>query len=332
MSGSDEDGLRCDLVLEGGGVKGIALVGVVDVLEERGYAVQRVAGTSAGAVVAALLAAGVPRAERLELLRDMDWRRFQDRGRLDRLPGGRIASLLLEQGVYEGEFLRRWLAEQLDRRGVHTFADLAVDDDGAAPADPAALRSRLLVMASDVSAGRLRTLPDDCGAMGCGDASSLRVVDAVRASMSIPFFYEPARLPGTDGEDRVLVDGGMLSNFPVAVFDRADGRRPRWPTIGVKLSARAGAQAPRRPVEGVLDLTRAMVTTMTGFFDQMHLDDPAVLARTVFVDTFDVKATDFDLDRATSERLYAEGRRSVEKFLERWDFDAYVETYRSGRG
>ena len=330
MAGDEPDTqLRCDLVLEGGGVKGIALVGVLDVLEERGYAVRRVAGTSAGAVVGALVAAGVPRDERLALLRDMDWRQFQDESRLDRLPGGRVASLLLEQGVYEGEFLRRWLAEQLDRRGVHTFADLALEDPGAAPAEPAALRSRLLVMASDVSAGRLRTLPDDCDAMGCGDASAMRVVDAVRASMSIPFFYEPARLPGTDGHDRVLVDGGMLSNFPVSVFDRTDGRAPRWPTFGVKLSARPGAQAPRNPVEGVLDLTKAMISTMTGFFDQMHLDDASVLARTVFVDTFDVKATDFDLDRAASQRLYDEGRRSGERFLDDWDFDAYVAQHRA---
>ena len=50
--------LRADLVLEGGGVKGIGLVGAIAVLEERGYLFNRVAGTSAGAIVGALVAAG----------------------------------------------------------------------------------------------------------------------------------------------------------------------------------------------------------------------------------------------------------------------------------
>jgi predicted acylesterase/phospholipase RssA len=49
---------RVDLVLEGGGVKGIGLIGALAVLEERGYVPQNVAGTSAGAIAAALIAAG----------------------------------------------------------------------------------------------------------------------------------------------------------------------------------------------------------------------------------------------------------------------------------
>ena len=53
---------RADLVLEGGGVKGIALAGAVLALAERGYSFPRVAGTSAGAIVASLVAACQARA------------------------------------------------------------------------------------------------------------------------------------------------------------------------------------------------------------------------------------------------------------------------------
>jgi NTE family protein len=52
------DNLRADAVFEGGGVKGIGLVGAVTVMEERGYRWMNLAGTSAGAIVASLLAAG----------------------------------------------------------------------------------------------------------------------------------------------------------------------------------------------------------------------------------------------------------------------------------
>lgn len=319
--------MKCDLVLEGGGVKGIALVGAVDVLEEKGYEVQRVAGTSAGAIVGALVAARLSRDERRELMLAVDYGDFQDRGLLDRLPGGRLISLLTEQGIYEGRHLQTWLAGELAKRGIRTFSDLRLVDTGASATD--AYPSRLVVMASDITHGRLRALPSDYPALGCDEPGEVLVADAVRASMSIPFFYEPVRLPGKDGEKITLVDGGMLSNFPVAVFDRRDGKAPRWPTFGIKLSARAGDQARRFKGDGLVDMIKAMVGTMTSFYDQMHLDDKSVTARTMFVDTFGVKATEFDLDDATRDKLYENGRKAAEKFLQSWDFEAYVEKYRT---
>jgi NTE family protein len=78
-----------------------------------------------------------------------------------------------------------------------------------------------------------------------------------------------------------------------------------------------------------------MLDTMSGFYDRIHLDDPAFVARTIFVDTMKVRATDFDLDRATQQALFDRGRRAAERFLDgtadrpAWDFDTYVERFRS---
>jgi NTE family protein len=78
-----------------------------------------------------------------------------------------------------------------------------------------------------------------------------------------------------------------------------------------------------------------MLDTMSGFYDRIHLDDPAVVARIIFVDTMQVRATDFDLDRATQQALFDRGRRAAERFLDgtadrpAWDFDADVERFRS---
>jgi NTE family protein len=323
--------LAADLVLEGGGVKGIALVGALAVLEERGYGFRRVAGTSAGAIVGALVAAGMSPHEMAELMRGLDYRRFRDGDVLDRLgPVGQAVSVLLDEGIYRGEYLRRWLGDVLHALGVDTFADLVVDDRGGS--FPREQAYRLVVMASDVSQGRLCRLPWDYRLRYGLDPFEVRVADAVRASMSIPFFYEPVRLKDRlVGETAWLVDGGMLSNFPVEVFDRTDGAPPRWPTFGLKLSARAGAmQGVRNHVDGAVSLARAMLATMTTFHDQLHLDEPSVLARTIFIDTSNVRSTDFDIDRSTQERLYESGRRAAGDFLDRWDFGAYVERHRSG--
>ena len=303
----------CDLVLEGGGVKGIGLVGAFTEISKAGYSVHRVAGTSAGAIVGSLIAAGMPAAELLDLMRTLDYTKFRDEGFLDRLGvGGKSASIILEQGVYEGKYMRDWLAKKLEGLGVRTFADLKITDPWAKNVPPAQ-RYRLVVVASDVSSGRLARLPWDYERYGL-DPDKQLVADAVRASMSIPFFYEPVKLGG-----RTLVDGGMLSNFPIDLFDNT----PDWPTFGIKLSAKPDANLVPNSTKNTYDFAKALLATMINAHDQMHVDDPCTAARTMFVDTFKVKATDFDITKETQTLLYQNGQAAAKKFLDSWDFAAW---------
>jgi NTE family protein len=323
-----------DLVLEGGGVKGIALVGALSVLEERGYEFKRVAGTSAGAIVGSLVAAGVSAAELKDIMHSVDYLKFQDGSAWETLLVGKAASLILDKGIYEGNYLKNWLGEILAKHQVHTFADLPYGDTERPPSPDKAFR--LVVMTSDISSGCLRRLPWDYDHYG-RDRPAQPVVDAVRASMSIPFFYEPVRLQTADGEESWLVDGGMLSNFPIDAFDAPAGTEPRWPTFGIKLSMRPDALegAPKHAVKGVVSLSLAMLNTMTGFYDRMHIDDPGATARTIFIDTGKVKATDFDLDDHTRDWLFENGRRAAVNFLDgapgqpAWDWERYKVQYRS---
>ena len=107
---------------------------------------------------------------------------------------------------------------------------------------------KLVVMASDISNGELWRLPWDLRRLRAAMRIAALIVEAVRASMSIPFFYAPLKLKDAAGEECWFVDGGMLSNFPIDVFDRTDGAPPRWPTFGIKLSAQAGAARASRTV------------------------------------------------------------------------------------
>jgi NTE family protein len=321
--------LKADLVLEGGGVKGIALVGAVSVLQEAGYTFPRVAGTSAGSIVGALVASGMPAEQMLEVMRSTDYSKFQDGTLIDRLgPLGQGLSLLFQRGIYEGNYLKEYLAELLPDE-METFAGMRLPDDPGSDL-PESRRYRLVVMASDVSQHKLVRLPWDYPAFYGLDPDEQSVIDAVRASMSIPFFFEPATIDyavereGKAGRERsTLVDGGMLSNFPVAVFDRTDGRPSRWPTFGIKLSARPSDHPETTVVRGPLSLTFGMLATLIGWNDRAHVDEPSIVARTIFVDTFGISAVAFDLSEADQDRLYRSGRESATKFLETWDFDAY---------
>jgi len=100
MTGSP---LNADLVLEGGGVKGIALAGAVAVLEERGYRFHKVAGTSAGAIVGALVAAGAPGKRLREIMDDLDYHKFRDPSLVGRLgPLGVAAEICVPQRLVPG--------------------------------------------------------------------------------------------------------------------------------------------------------------------------------------------------------------------------------------
>ncbi|MEO5577127.1 MAG: patatin-like phospholipase family protein [Gaiellaceae bacterium] len=176
----------------------------------------------------------------------------------------RSLSMLLDLGLYEGDRFLAWIPERLEAKGVRTFADLVHDEFAEDPRD----RSRLQVIASDVTTHELLVLPREATKLGI-EPDSLDLALAVRMSMSIHVFFEPVRFenPKT-GRLHVIVDGGMLSNFPVWLFDCDDGDAPEWPTFGLLLvepkpQIPIGARLPKPRMTGhgpgaVIDYVKAL--------------------------------------------------------------------------
>ena len=351
MAEADGAANKVDLVFQGGGVKGIALVGAYSVLEAEGYEVQNVAGASAGAIVASLIAAGYDAAELKDILVQTPFTDFLDPTWETRLkPGGLLLSILEEWGMYRGEFARQWLETLLSKKGTTTFGDLRDPWE----TDPR-WTYRLQVVVSDVTHHRMLLLPRDAADIGYADPDRLPIADAVRMSMSIPLFFEPVIHKG-DGGDVVLVDGGMLSNFPVWIFD-SDGE-PRWPTFGLKLvdpnpsgdpaTAPGGSARAAPPHPGVEDAERhglawflhGLVSTLTDAHDKEYLERDDFV-RTITISNLGVKTTEFTLPASTDapgyrpgeptiEDLYESGRAAATQFLATWDFEAYRAAFRSG--
>ena len=328
---------RADLVLSGGGVKGIGLAGAAAALVQAGYQPQRISGTSAGALVGAVLAAAAQAhqltAAQLEALAmSIDYQEFLDPGLIERIPVlGPAFGALSGDGIYRGEALRRWVADRLADYGVHTFADLALDD----PSLPPEQRYRLVVTVADVTLGQLVRLPWDYRRLYGLDPDQQSVADAVRASTAIPFFYHPARLTSADGRTSTLVDGGLLSNFPIDSLDRTDGEPPRWPTFGVTLLPDLPADNAQvipalRPLHvlGGPTLLEQVVTTILVGRDQAYLNQPWVNARTIRIDTSAVGVLDFDLDESGKRTLYQSGFQAGAEFLSTWDWPGYLTRFR----
>jgi NTE family protein len=195
------------LALGGGGARGLAHIGVLQVLEEEGIAVRAVVGTSVGAEVGAFLAVGMPMPKLVSLATSFDWKRTLQLFLPDLPTGGGLAS-----GKNIMEFLNNGLGRE--RR----IEDLSMG---------------YAAVATDLDTGEQVVL----------DRGSL--VDAVRASVSMPAVLAPYSLDG-----RLLVDGGVVNPVP---FDVA---RTRFggPVLAVAVNAGALAftphewQAPSSPL------------------------------------------------------------------------------------
>lgn len=319
-----------DLVLEGGGVKGSGLVGAVTALANHSdpYNFHRVAGTSAGAIVASFLAAGISPAGVKDIMDQLDFSQFEDRaGLLKKVPLlDDVAGLLIHEGLFAGEFMHQWISTTLAAHNVRTWGDLKDSDPGSSL--PPEQQYRLVVIVSDVSRGLMLRLPWDFATLLGVDPDSLPVADSIRASASIPFFFRPWQMladSAVTGHNHIVcVDGGLLSNFPLSIFDRTDGKPARWPTLGVKLAGPTSIRTEDwRPDSNNIELAKSLLSTMMSAHDSAYVDNPQASSRTIFVDTSPYQATDFHLAASDKSTLFTKGLGSGNKFLGTWDWQKW---------
>lgn len=327
--------MKTDAVFEGGGVKGIGLVGAVSEIEKAGYEFENLAGTSAGAIVAALLAVDYSAAEIKKELEQLDYNRFKDEGFLDKLGFiGKGLSIGFEYGVYEGDYFEQWFEGLLLVKGKTTFGEIRTEY----PEEK--YKYKLQVIASDITDRRLLVLPGDLKDFGY-DPDQFSISRAIRMSMSIPLFFEPVKLEDSSGRTHFIVDGGLLSNYPVWLLDDPKGK-PSWPTFGFKLmepkSIKREMKKPgQNPINNPIKYLKAIIDTMMEAHDNYHISKAdGDFDRTIGIPTVvningnkkEIKTTDFDITHDESMALYANGEKAAREFLKKWKFDEWKKGYR----
>lgn len=314
----------CGGVFEGGGVRGIGHVGAACAMEAAGYQFVDLAGSSAGALVAALLAAGYQCRELKREMMALNYAQFKGMDWMDHFGTvGKALSLLFTLGIYHTGYLEQWMKQMLEPKGIRTFGDIS--ETGR----------RLFLTVSDLTRRRLLVLPGDAPELGM-EPEEFPVALAVRMSSSIPVFFEPVRMRDGQGETHILVDGGLLSNYPVWVLDDGVTRRP-YPTFGFQFrggspSGRAGCTG--RP--GLAEYLKSIMSTCIDVIDNNYAaagDD----ARTIWISPVigegkaarTIGSTDFGITQAESQALFDNGRQAAETFLKTWDFADWERRYRS---
>ncbi|WP_072725880.1 patatin-like phospholipase family protein [Tepidibacter thalassicus] len=307
---------KFDAVFEGGGVKGIAFVGAICKLEEEGYKLERCAGTSAGAIISALLAVGYTGKEIKELMLNTDYTKFLDKN-ISIFSSSNIFekashayNLFTDKGFYSGDYFENWIHNLLKAKGKTKFKDVYING-----------KSKLKIIAADTTNSKMLILPDDLEKYGI-NSMEFDIAKAVRMSMSIPIFFKPVQLRGN-----FIVDGGILSNYPIWIFD-VEGK-PSYPTFGFNLDENKlsyTAQGKTDFIHYSLDVFNTCI--FSGKNEDVYIRDKD-LARTINIPTLGVNTTEFDLSKEKSLALYQSGYESTEKFLREWDFEKYVKEYRN---
>jgi NTE family protein len=318
---------QADGVFQGGGVKGIALAGALEefansTLHPQSYVREwiQLAGTSAGAIVAAFLACGHSAEETAALVKETDVTQFEDWGSGGEILGGAI-NLLLHHGLAHGKAFHDWFREHIKNQ---TFGD--IERAGRT----------LKLIATDITRREMLVLPDSLPNyrvskdMPAIDPKSFAIADAVRMSMSIPYFFQPVELIHNEtGLASTIVDGGVLSNFPVWIFDVED-RDALRPTFGFKLVGGRGVggglekivRAFGWPVEMGVDIFH----TTTEAWDKYWVSN-STYVRTCTISTGDIGTTDFELTEEQKQWLLDSGKDAARAFLDKWDPAEYVNSH-----
>ena len=341
-----------NLVFEGGGVKGIAYVGALEVLDQEGILkdIERVAGTSAGAMVAVLIGLGYSAEEMKDILWKIKFRNFLDKS------WGLIRNterLVDDYGWYKGEFFRNLMAEYIQAKtgdGEITFKDIEkMRKEGKPFRD-------IYLIGADLSTGYSKVF-------SASTTPDVKVADAARISMSIPLIF--AAVKGLNGDDHIYVDGGLLENYAIKVFDRKDyvidevnARRTDYykkinqkmksensktkeksidnlneyvynkETLGFRLDAKEdinlfldhNAEPKTKKIDDIISYTTALVTTLIDFQNNVHLhsDD---WQRTVYIDTLGVSSMDFDISDSKKQKLVDSGISHTKAYLDWYNND-----------
>lgn len=274
-------------VFEGGGVKGIALAGAAAAAMDDGYVFEQTVGTSAGAMVASLVAAGFGPSELRHAVTGIDWPGLTGKSSLRK-----NISMMLRLGFHSGSKLEAVLRRLLGSKGVRGFGDLP---DGS-----------LMVVATDLNHGRGIVLPNDLPGLG-HDPRAFPVARAVLMSSSVPFVFEPVRLTDrVSGEELLMADGAMTARFPAQLVPRNSS------SIGFRLRPPPGHH-PHHEIKGPVSLATAVI----GAGISAREDLPPMcgsLDRVVEV-VVDHDSLDFDVSPSLAAELFDIGYRAAIKQL-----------------
>jgi NTE family protein len=318
-----QHGTYRNLVFKGGGVRGIAYIGAMQVLEELGILknIMRLAGTSAGAIAAMITSFRLSVDDTIKVFNTLDFEKIPQSRAMNSNPrflqikdNESYKRLFEKYGWYSSEYFHTWLED--------TIAGFCDGNRRATFEDFQSFGHRdLYIVAANLSRHRSEVFSAKA-------TPKVAVADAVRMSMSIPLFFEALRFDGQAfGNGDYYVDGGVYDNYPVHIFDEQEyshsslayRKGVNWETLGLylypeKLLAEDKPDIPKNLFEFVLLTGRNLYDSHD---KSSLLNDAIETRRSIEISDCGISAVDFDIEPEGEKynKLFKSGQDAARKFF-----------------
>jgi len=325
-----------NLVFEGGGILGIAYLGVLDYLFHNGWMKNmiRVAGTSAGAITACITCFNLPFEDTKEITASLDYKKVPSKSELDsikyipedikegmeKLFGdvSCIYRLINNYGWFSTEYFYSWIqeviADQFDfmkKLPPYTFSDFK---------NPSLHKNNhpfldLYIVGTNIS---MRTSKVFC----YETTPMMEVAEAVRISMSVPLFFEA--VIKEDGDTygnsitNVFCDGGLMNNYPLNIFDSLKFNSNLYYGVNMAtLGVRFMSELKHNDIDNLLEYIESLLHVSSYIQQQSYESNPLNKERSIVIDTHDIAPLDFNVSTNddTYGFLYDQGYNSAKYFF-----------------
>lgn len=325
-----------NLVFEGGGIHGIAYLGVLQYLYENNMMenVKRVAGTSAGAITACITSFNLPFLEVKNIADSLDFKKVPQKYDskvidiiphevklyLDRIYGDYacVQRLIKNYGWFSSEYFYQWVKKQIENQfdkekkaPPYTFEDFnntSIHKDNRPFFDLYVIGTDISYKASKVFS--YKTTPD------------MEVAEAVRISMSIPLFFEAITtddsIEASAKVKSIYSDGGIMRNYPINIFD--------YPTINGKtiyrfnpqtLGARFKGHTKYKEVNNFLDFILNLFLCFSKIQQDSYNENTQDIDRSIDIATGEISSVNFNVTPGDESYtfLYSQGYKAAENYF-----------------
>jgi NTE family protein len=226
------------LVLMGGGSRGLAHIGILDVLQKNGLSPDIIVGTSMGAVIGGLFASGISPLKLKEIANDFDINNFIERPNVPFLSKKNQLSVLdfLMLESYKSKLLKKLGLNREDKMEAYLrnlTGEICIEE----------LPVKFVCNALDLISGREIIFEEG------------KLYKALRATMSLPIIFEPASI-----DDMLLLDGGVLNNAPVGIAKNLDAHKVILVDVHRDIK-----EVPAEGIKNTFQVLHRMVETMVAY-------------------------------------------------------------------
>lgn len=310
-----------NLVFEGAGLRGLAYAGALKTLEEKQITsqIEKVGGTSAGAIISLLFSLGYTADEMEHIIANTKFQKFND-GRFFFIGG--IVRMKKKFGWYRGEKFKAWLSDLIEAKTGNadiTFQELYDAGYKDLYVTTTCLNKQELIVLSR------KNYP------------KMMVKDAVRISMSVPMYYQAVfvdkegktyRKQNEEASLDVMVDGGLTGNFPIDMFDairynqnQEEIRIPNYETLGLRIDSERQIKQDRKqqrlapfPITDFSDFIGAFYVMTIGKLNRNQLTDDD-WNRTISISSVGISPKVKKLSAAEKNKLINSGKSYTEAYF-----------------